>query len=235
MELTVILPSYNEEKTIIKALNLLQTRITQLNYTEQQYEIIVVDDGSTDKTPLLVKNYIKNNPNIKYIRTPHKGKGNAIKTGLLNAKGEIIGIMDSDLEVRLAHPEKLPEYLNMVKNSVDIIIGSKRHPQTIGYISPTRRLLSIAFNNLARLLTGIKVKDTQTGLKIIKKTVVEKLKPYLNSENFTLDLELLLIAQKNNYKITEIPVKININNHFKITEIIKMIKELIKITYKLKK
>ncbi len=229
MEISVVIPAYNEEATITETIQLLEQRLTGLNYTPQQYEIIIVDDGSVDSTPLKIKKYAAANPAIKYIRTPHLGKGNAVKTGLLNAQGKIVGVLDADLEVRLAQPEKLREYINLLHNGVDIIVGSKRHPQTIGEISPVRRLLSIAYNNLAFLFTGIKIKDTQTGLKIINRKVIEKLAPHISTNGFTIDLELLALAQKLGYKIKEIPIKIKLRNNFKIIEILKMAKELIKI------
>ncbi|WEU40527.1 MAG: glycosyltransferase family 2 protein [Candidatus Odinarchaeum yellowstonii] len=234
MEITVIVPVYNEEHNITNIANLLVKRLTELNYSPEEWEILFVDDGSTDNTPNRLRELSLKNPSVKYIRNPHKGKGNAIKTGLIHAKGEIIGIIDGDLEVRLAEPQKLYEYIQKLKNGTDIIIGSKAHPKTRGKISTYRRFLSIAFNKLARLLTGVKLKDTQSGLKILKKQVVNKILPLLETEGFTIDIELLSIAHILKYKIEEIPIKINLNNHFKTSEIIKMLMELLKITYKLK-
>ncbi|MHA1754089.1 MAG: glycosyltransferase [Candidatus Odinarchaeia archaeon] len=234
MRVSVIVPVYNEAKIIPKLVNILVTRFNELGMKHNDYEILFANDGSTDQTPKILEEYASKTPSIKHLNFKHNGKGSAIKKALSKAKGEIIAILDGDLEVRLAKPKHIKYYLNILKDKVDILVGSKWHPGTIKEICSLRKILSIAFNKLVWFFTGLKVKDTQTGLKIFNRKVVKKIAPLLTLNGFSFDVEFLSIAHLFKFKIREIPIKIKLKKAFKITEILKMFLDLIKIFYKTK-
>ena len=160
-ELSVILPAYNESHIIEETLDRVDSAVRQIGL---RYEIVVVDDGSMDDTKRKVANYANNNGHVKVVGyKKNTGKGHAIKTGFQYAKGNTVIFIDSDLDV---DPHVILRYFEALTQG-DIVVGSKWHPQSNVEIPLVRRLLSHAFNVLTRLLTGVRLRDTQTGLSLI--------------------------------------------------------------------
>jgi glycosyltransferase involved in cell wall biosynthesis len=196
-----------------------------------EYEIIVVDDGSKDKTRDKALQCAALDNHVKVVSHPRNmGKGAAIKTGLQHSTGELVAFIDSDLEIP---PELLPPYLKALEKA-DIAIASKWHPKSKVKTTFTRKILSKCFYALTRLLIGVKVTDTQTGLKAFKREALEKIMKTQFVKRYAFDAELLAVANLLGYKIIELPVKLQLEEQFKPKEIFRMAKDLLGIAYRLK-
>lgn len=230
VDVSVILCAYNEGRviwdTIARADDVM--RRSRLNY-----EIVVVDDGSEDDTRQKAVRYMKERGNgcLKVIGYDvNRGKGNAIKTGFAHARGKFVVVVDSDLDV---DPALIPRYIEALKES-DVAVASKWHPQSHTRVSLKREILSFGFNILSRISTGIKLKDTQTGLKAFRREVLERLAPKLVVNRYAFDLELIGACNHSGYKIVELPVNVRINSMVCFREILKMALDMLKIGYRLR-
>ena len=196
-----------------------------------EYEIIVVDDGSKDKTRDKALQYAALDNHVKVVNHPRNmGKGAVVKTGFQHSTGNLIAFIDSDLEIP---PELLPAYFKALKEA-DIVIASKWHPKSKIKVTFTRRMLSRCFYALTRLLTGVKVTDTQVGLKAFRREALEKIMKTQFVKRYAFDAELLAVANLLGYKVIELPVKLQLEEQFKPKEIFRMINDLIGITYRLR-
>jgi glycosyltransferase involved in cell wall biosynthesis len=202
--LSVVIPAYKQEKTIFKdAKNILKS-LDELNYN---YELIVVVDGMLDDTYKILKR-IKN-PNLKIIAyDKNQGKGHAVRTGMLKAKGDIIGFMDAGMDI---HPTGFRMLLNHMEwYNADVVVGSKLHPVSKVNYPMYRKVLSWGYRQLTRTLFGFKVRDTQVGIKFFKQKVVRDVLPRLLVKQYAFDIEILAVSYLLGYKkIYEAPVKIN--------------------------
>ena len=228
-ELSIILPAYNEEDNIVKAISKVDEVASSLGFT---YEIIVVNDGSNDGTEKRALEYAQNNNHIRVIGYPkNMGKGYAIKTGFMKAKGHAVIFLDSDLDIK---PVRVKQYIQALDYG-DIVIASKRHPNSRVEVPPLRRFLSRGFNLLVRLLTRLDVSDTQSGLKAMRKDSLEKVFSSLLVKRYAFDVELLAVANLCGLKIIEMPVNLKITNGlFDLKEIFKMFIDLLAITYRIR-
>jgi glycosyltransferase involved in cell wall biosynthesis len=226
--LSFVVPAYNEALAIEETLNALDDAVKETGF---KYEIIVVDDGSKDGTVWKATRYASRNGHVRVIRyEKNMGKGHAIKTGSLHVTGDAIVFLDGDKEI---DPKQVTRYIEALKYG-DIVIASKRHPQSKVEMPKVRRVLSYAFNKLVRLLTGVKISDTQTGLKAIKKDVFKKILPKLNVKRYAFDVELLVIAKLYGFKVVELPVNVKIRSIFSFKEVWRMLVDLLGITYRLR-
>jgi glycosyltransferase involved in cell wall biosynthesis len=227
-ELSVILPAYNEGHVIEETLERVDNVVRQ---TGLGYEIVVVDDGSVDDTKRKVANYANNNGHVKVVSyKANTGKGYAVKTGFQCAKGNAVIFIDSDLGV---DPRLILRYFEALAH-VDIVVGSKWHPQSSVEISLARRLLSRAFNILTRLLTGVRLKDTQTGLKAVRRKALKRIFSRLAVKRYAYDVELLAVADLYNLKVAEMPVDLRIDDSFNPKEVWRMFVDLLGIAYRLR-
>ncbi|MFC2145217.1 dolichyl-phosphate beta-glucosyltransferase [Actinomycetota bacterium] len=205
--ISVIIPAYNEEKTIVGTI---KETIEVLNKIRGlNYELIIVDDGSIDKTSAVV-NKLRNRSvnNIKLESYfPNKGKGFALKKGALVARGDYILFMDADLEI---HPDHLLTFLNLLKQSgADAVIGSKTARDSMVTVPLKRRIISSGYYFLLKLLFRLPVTDTQTGFKLFKNQALKESIQKTFIDGYSFDLELLVIMNIHNYKIIESPVKVD--------------------------
>jgi len=228
-ELSIILPAYNEEDNIVKAISKVDTVASSLGFT---YEIIVVNDGSNDGTEKRALEYAQNNNHVRVIGYPkNMGKGYAMKTGFMEAKGYAVIFLDSDLDIK---PVRVKQYIQALDYG-DIVIASKRHPNSHIEVPLLRRFLSLGFNLLVRLLTRLDVSDTQSGLKAMRKDSLEKVFSSLLVKRYAFDVELLAVANLHGLKIIEMPVNLKITNGlFNPKEIFKMFIDLLAITYRIR-
>jgi dolichyl-phosphate beta-glucosyltransferase len=209
--LSVIIPSYNEMANLRKGvLDKIDHFLKKQKYS---YEVIIVDDGSTDGSEKFAQEFIKENNNFKLIKNQHLGKAGAVSAGMLAAIGENRLFTDMDQAAPIEELSKFMPFLN----DYDIIIGS-RNANREG--APwTRLIMARGMIILRTLLIGIRgIKDTQCGFKLFKAKSAEKL--FTKIQNFHggfkkisgssvtagFDVELLYIAQKMGYKIKEVPV-----------------------------
>ncbi|MGB9892859.1 MAG: dolichyl-phosphate beta-glucosyltransferase [Candidatus Saccharicenans sp.] len=201
--LSVIIPAYNEEKRIglslRKILDYLQAR-------RFEAEIIVVDDGSSDQTATLAGEILSDFPDSKIISLPdNKGKGAAVREGVLNSKGNLILFTDADLSTPI---EELNKLLPLIGENYEVVIGSRALPgseikKRQGWL---REHLGKFFNLLVRLLVLKGFKDTQCGFKLFKREPAQKIFSRLKTRGFAFDVEALLLAQKLGYQIAQVPI-----------------------------
>ncbi len=226
--LSFVIPAYNEEDFIEDSLGELDSIIKSENLP---YEIVVVNDGSHDKTLLNALSYAKRNEHVKVVTySENMGKGYAVKTGFKQASGDVVIFVDSDMEVDL---KNISTYIDALKYG-DIAIASKTHPDSQVDVPFSRKILSFCFNTLVRFLTGVPLKDTQSGLKAMKKSAFEDIFPKLIVKRYAFDVELLAVANLYKLQIVEMPVKIKLDSSFKMNQIRLMLIDLFKIAYRLR-
>lgn len=202
--LSLIVPAYKQEKYIVKNLKQL---IKELNPIRYDYEIIVVIDGDVDKT--FQKLQRAKLPKVRVILyKANRGKSYAIRFGMSKAKGDYIMFMDSGMEIDPNGISMLLEHMEWYE--ADIIVGSKRHPASLVNYNWQRKILSFGYFYIVKLLFGVNVRDTQAGIKIFKKEVLQKILPRLVEKRFAGDLEMLVVAKTIGFKrIFEAPIKLD--------------------------
>ncbi len=208
---SLVVPAYKQQKTIIKDIKNIDKALSSVSH---DYEIIIVVDGFIDKT--YEKALKMNNPKIKVFGYEQNlGKGYAVKQGMLKANGEIIGFIDAGMDI---DPTGISMLLNhMVWYDADIIVGSKLHPVSQVNYPFGRKLLSWGYRTFTHLLFGFKVKDTQAGIKLLKRNVVKDVFPRLLVNQFAFDIEILALAYALGYKrIYEAPIKLNFKGNSSI-------------------
>lgn len=233
--LSVIVPCYNEEEKVYKNI-LKMSKIISEFY--DNYEIICINDGSKDNTKKELAKASKKDKKVKIISyDKNKGKGHALKVGTEKAKGELIVFIDCDLELP---PSYIKKYIAIMdKENADVVIASKMHKDSIINYPLKRKILSFCYYLLLKILFNLKVKDTQTGLKLFKKEAVKKAMEIAEIEGFSFDIEVLSIINRLGYKIVDAPIELNFTREhamgrIKLKDITKMFGDTIKIFYKLK-
>lgn len=205
IELSVLVPAYNESQNIKTTL---ETLIDYMDQRQVGYEIIIVDDGSSDETAVLAREHVSEK--IKVVRyATNMGKGFALRTAFDHSAGKIVAFFDAGLDYQPEHIMRFWQELQ--KQKVDIVIGSKRHPESKIEYPPKRRLLSFANRRVVKTLFNLNVTDTQVGMKIFRREVLDDIFPRALVKQFAYDIELLAMAQRYGYKIAEAPVRLNFN------------------------
>jgi dolichyl-phosphate beta-glucosyltransferase len=202
-QISIVIPAYNESARIGKALNEVLRCVRD---REWQAEILVVDDGSTDRTAAIVQEYAQLHPEVRLLSNPeNRGKGFSVRHGVLHSVGEIVMFTDADLSAPMEEAERLFEAL---RNGADIAIGSRwleRNRQT--HKQPLyRQLFGRCFNAITRLVMGLPFADTQCGFKAFRRPVAQTIFQLQRIERWGFDPELLFIALKRGYRIQEVPV-----------------------------
>lgn len=203
---SVIIPSFRQEKTILQDIVRIEEVLKQIRHN---FEMIVVIDGMVDRTyERLKKIKSKSIEIVGYEK--NKGKGYAIRYGMVRTKGNIVGFIDSGMEL---HPSGLAILLEHFEwYNADIIVGSKRHPASKIKYPTNRRIISYLSQVFIRFLFGLNVRDTQVGMKFFKRKVIEDVLPRLLVKKFAFDIEILAVAYHLGYKrIFEAPVELNYN------------------------
>lgn len=204
--LSVIIPAYNEEKNIEKTS---KTLLQALHKIKRDFEIIVVSDGSLDGTSDQARK-IKDSHLKVLSYGPNRGKGHALSYGVKHSRGDIITFLDAGGDFDTTHIDKFIKLMEVF--DADIVIGSKRHPASQVNYPFKRRFYSYLYHVMIRLLFNLNIKDTQTGLKVFKREVLEKILPRAVVKQYAFDLELLVIAKRLGYnRIFEAPVKMDFN------------------------
>lgn len=202
--LSVIIPAYKQEKTIIRDIKKIDKSLRTLGY---KYEIIIVIDGMLDKTYANARKIRSKTIKIFSFEKNH-GKGHAVRFGMMQAKGDIIGFIDAGMDI---HPSGLAMLLNhMDWYRADVIVGSKLHPASKVVYPFQRKILSWGYRYLTRKLFGFKIRDTQVGLKFFRRRVIRNVLPRLLVKTYAFDIEILAVSYALGYRrIYEAPVEIN--------------------------
>lgn len=201
---TVIVPVFNEANAIVDNLDLL---ISEIEDHFADFEILIVSDGSKDGTNFRVFQF--KHPGVRLvIQEKNQGKGAAIRKGFEQAKGDYIFFIDGGMEL---HPKELHIFLGlMALYEADIVLGSKRHPQSKVFYPWYRRGLSAIYQKLIHRLFNVDVTDTQVGMKLFRKEVIHAVLPYLKIDRYGFDLEILSLAQAMGYKnFLEAPIQLD--------------------------
>jgi glycosyltransferase involved in cell wall biosynthesis len=229
VELSLVVPAYNEGDSIEKVLDMLDRAVKD---SRLRYEIVVVDDGSIDLTASRAVDYAsRNGGHVKVVTYRRNvGKGYAVRTGFLRSCGDAVVFVDSDLEIDV---NQIGHYVEALRNS-DIVVASKGHPKSIVDVPLTRRILGSGFNVLVRLLTGVALKDTQTGLKAIRRSALKEIVPRLAVKRYAFDVELLTVANLLGLSVAEMPVTVRMKGLFRFRDVWWMFVDLLGITYRLR-
>jgi len=200
---SIILPAYNESARIAATLDKILAHGTQRGWN---LEVIVVNDGSSDDTAEIVRSYAAKHPVLRLLENPgNRGKGFSVRNGMLHAKGDISLFSDADLSSPIEEADKL---FTAIAKGADIAIGSRWvDPRLQIRRQPLhRRLFGRIFNLLLRGILGLQFKDTQCGFKAFTRSSAQTIFPLQKIERWGFDPELLYLAAKFRYTVSEVPV-----------------------------
>jgi dolichyl-phosphate beta-glucosyltransferase len=201
---SIIIPAYNEAARLGLTLERLLEYVSAQRWDA---EVIVVNDGSRDQTPDLVRDYAKEHPCLLLLENPgNRGKGYSVRNGMLHANGELLLFSDADLSSPIEEAQKL--LVPLESGAADIAIGSRwlRPELQTQRQSRLRQLYGRLFNLLLRVLLGLTFKDTQCGFKAFTRKAARKIFPLQQIERWGFDPELLYLARKAGLRVVEIPV-----------------------------
>ncbi|HEX8817106.1 MAG TPA: dolichyl-phosphate beta-glucosyltransferase [Terriglobales bacterium] len=200
---SIVLPAYNEAERIEESLEKILRFAAR---HRRNFEIIVVNDGSTDATAEIVTRYSAQHAMVKLVENPgNRGKGFSVRNGMLHARGDVLLFSDADLSSPIEESEKL---FGAIAAGADVAIGS-RWLRTELQVKPQplyRRLLGRLFNFALRMVLGLNYKDTQCGFKAFRRSAAEQIFPRQAIERWGFDPELLYLAQRAGLRIEEVPV-----------------------------
>ena len=194
---SVIIPVYNEANTVG---GVISDTISIMETLNLPYEVLVIDDGSTDSTGLIVSQYkvtlISNDKNY--------GKGYSLRKAIQHTHGEIIVTLDSDGEHK---PKEIPDLLHPVLNGVDLVIGSRFMGNHKEQTTKLKQIGNSLFNITIRTLTGKQITDSQTGFRAIKREVIDALN--LESNGYDIDAEITVKSLRQGFTVKELPVTVD--------------------------
>ncbi len=198
---SILIPAYNEERRLPKTLASVKS------FVERQrvpIEVIVVNDGSTDRTARLVRAGMEIWPALRLVDAPHRGKGGAVRAGVLAARGQFVAIADADLSMPV---EQFTRFNAQVFARCDVAIGSREAPGSRRFNEQVyRHLMGRFFNLLVQMLLLSGIKDTQCGFKVLRRSVALELCRSQTIDGWAFDVEWLVIARLRGYAIEEIPI-----------------------------
>ncbi len=205
-ELSIVIPCFNEAKRLKPNLSSFQTHIQKK--LPERAEIVFVNDGSTDQTLNILEEFKKNllQPSVKIVSyQPNRGKGCAVKQGILQAGGDKVIVMDADFSIHLDEIERCLALLD----SYDIVVGTKKHllTQTMVKQRIPRRILGKGFTMMTNFFLGLRFTDITCGFKGFRTPVAKNLFKRAAVERWSYDSEILFLAKLFNYKTFELPVR----------------------------
>lgn len=210
MKLSVVIPAYNESANLKKGV--LNDVAQFLSKKKFDYEVIIVDDGSSDQTKEIIKKFISKNKKFRLIENSHGGKAIAVMTGMQAATGDIILFTDMDQATPI---NQIDKFIPKIEQGFEIVIGLRKGRRGAPFI---RKLSAWGFAVLRGIILGLPFKDTQCGFKIFTKASINAILPKIKDEwgvvhfkggavNAGFDVELLYLAKKYGFKIAEVPVE----------------------------
>lgn len=199
--LSIVIPAYNEEsrlpKTLEQVFRFLQTQ-------PYSFEVLVVENGSTDRTLQVAQEFAASHAGFFAMHEDGRGKGRAVRRGMLHASGAYRFMCDADLSMPI---EEINRFLPPVQTDVDVVIGSREAPGAVRFNEPLYRHWGGRFVNwMIRVLALPGLRDTQCGFKCFRAAVAEDLFQRQTMLGFSFDIELLYIARLRGYRIVELPI-----------------------------
>jgi glycosyltransferase involved in cell wall biosynthesis len=249
--LTVVIPAYNEEKRISDTLQSVAAYLAKQEYTS---EVLVVDDGSPDKTGSIVRGFIalreqdppaegRTSPTVRLIENDHRGKGYTVRTGMLAGEGKYVLFTDADLATPISEVGKM---IGALEAGADIAIGTREGIGASREEEPfLRHLMGRVFNLLVRLISGLQFQDTQCGFKGFRQEVARDLfgrvqlygadaKQIRGGAVTGFDVEVLYLALEAGYRVEEIPVRWQYGTESKVNPVVdsvRMFKDVITVRW----
>lgn len=201
-EVTAIIPVFNDRRSLETAI---PRSVETLSRITEQFELIVAEDGSTDGSAGLVKEYEQKDPRIRLLHSDERlGRGKALNRAISESRGTIVCYYDVDLATDIRH---LPELILTIREGADIATGSRLIPGSDIVRSGGREIASRSYNFLVRLFLGSRIYDHQCGFKAFNKEKVVRILPAVRSNHWFWDTELLVRAQRNGLIVREFPVR----------------------------
>jgi len=203
VDVTVVIPFFNPGPRLRETV---EKTVEVLEGTGASFEVVAVSDGSTDGSESTISDVASHV--VQRIVLPRQGgKGGAVRAGLTRGRGRYLGFIDGDGDVP---PELLADFVAIAdQRRPDVILGSKRHPDSQVFYPRARRLYSWGYQRLVRLLFRLDVRDTQAGIKLVRRQVLEDVLPLMVEQGYAFDLELLVAASRAGYvDLVEAPVRI---------------------------
>jgi dolichyl-phosphate beta-glucosyltransferase len=199
--LSIIIPAHNEEARLPRALETISTFLAEQSYAA---EILVVENGSHDRTLEIAREYEARIENLRVFHEEARGKGLAVKRGMLEACGEYRFICDTDLSMPI---EEVNRFIPPAQTNIDVVIASREAQGAVRYDEPAyRHFIGRVFNTLVRVLALPGLQDTQCGFKCFRDEVAEKVFTLQTMPGMAFDVEALFIARRMGYKIEEVPI-----------------------------
>jgi len=203
-KIDIVIPVYNEEPLLEKNIKILN-EFLHANL-RHKYTIIIANNGSTDKTLKKAKELSRKYDEITYFHMDQKGRGGVIKRIWLESKADIVSYMDVDLSANLESFLKLVD--SLIINKYDLAVGSRLMPGSKVKRKFFRSTLTCVYNMLLKLIFSVKkFSDAQCGIKVLTKNTADELLPYVKNQNWFFDSELLLLAEKKDFRIKNIPLE----------------------------
>ncbi len=206
--MSIIVPAYRTGNKIYQNLRDIYRVLQLLPY---QFELICVVDGSPDTTEAAAKRFAAGKPRVKVLTYPtNRGKGYAVRHGMRHSSGDVIGFMDAGGDIS---PTGLIVLLLLfLSQRADVVIGSKRHENSVVAYPWQRQVLSMFYQQLVKVLFGLGVRDTQVGMKLFRREVISKVLPKVKVKGYAFDIEILVLAHHLGFRrIFEGPVEVHLD------------------------
>jgi dolichyl-phosphate beta-glucosyltransferase len=206
-ELSIIIPSYNEEKRLPRTLARIREYFEGRPLPLDQIEVLVVDDGSTDGTAQVARDWARQWPSVRLLSNPgNQGKGYSVRHGMLESRGRLALFTDADLSAPIEESEKL---FDALKKGNQVAIGSRAIDRSLISVrqSQLREMAGIIFNALVRLFTWLPIHDTQCGFKVFEREASRIVFEQQRILGWGFDPEVLFLAKRHGLRIAEVPVR----------------------------
>jgi dolichyl-phosphate beta-glucosyltransferase len=209
--LSIIIPAYNEENRLPNTLGQL---LAFLDKQPFHSEILVVENGSQDRTLEIARSYAERYPQLKVFQLNERGKGRAVRLGMLQASGEYCFMCDADLSMPV---DQISNFIPPVLADFDVAIGSREKKGAVRYNEPSyRHLIGRVFNTMIRTMALPGLNDTQCGFKCFRAPVARHLFQAQTLPGWSFDVEVLFIARQHGYRVVEVPIQWYFNPESKI-------------------
>lgn len=225
--LSIIVPAYNEAERLPQTLPQIAEFVMAQPFRS---EVLIVNNNSKDDTRGIACEFAQEFPFVKVLDEPKQGKGAAVRTGMLAARGEYLFMADADLSMPI---EEITKFLPPNLNGYDVAIGSREVPGAVRYNEPEyRHIMGRVFNFIVRLLAVPGFQDTQAGFKCFRRSVALDLLSRQSIDGWAFDVELLYLALREGYDIVEVPIHWYYRKNSRISPIrdaIDMVREVLRI------
>jgi glycosyltransferase involved in cell wall biosynthesis len=228
---SIVIPAYNEEPRLAATLN---SVLAYVHAHAWDAEVLVVNDGSRDRTVEIVQTFAAKDPILRLVQNPgNRGKGYSVRHGMLNSRGRIVLFTDADLSSPI---EEAPKLFAALDDGADIAIGSRwLRSETQTHRQPLhRQLFGRIFNVLLRTILGLPFADTQCGFKAFKRPAVDAIFPLQKIERWGFDPEILFLARKFKFKVKEVPIAWGHSGDTRINPLVdgsRMVQEMLRIRW----